>query len=610
MNKRKQLNRSFRHGTGTIPTLALRMLAISAMLGTVLPLSAHATVPTFTAGDQFAKNRILVEPLPGLSPQEFANILAVHGGKARKIGQSNLHIVTLPANASEAGVVEKLSRHPLLKFAELDRRVRSTFVPNDPYYGSQWHLAKVGAPLAWNSTQAAGVTIAILDSGVDSTHPDLSPSLVPGYNFVDNNGDTSDVCGHGTAVAGTAAATSNNGTGVAGVAGQAHIMPLRIAYLDTTSNSCYAYYSTISSGITYAADHGARIANASYGGVAGSAAIQSAAQYLKNKGGLLFVSAGNNGINENITPTTTMIPVSATDTNDVVASWSSFGSFVALSAPGLGIWTTSKGGVYQQWNGTSFASPLAAGVGALMMAANPSLDGASIEKLLYSTSLDLGASGRDIYYGYGRVDAAAGVQAALGSIVPVDTIPPLSSIAAPTANSTVSGLVQVSVAASDNVAVARVELKVNGNSVAIDSAAPYSFTWNSTGVPNGIATLVATAYDTAGNAGASTPVAVNVANPVVVVVADTTPPVVTLTNPVAGYVSGTVSVMVNATDNSGAANISQTLYIDGVVRATATGGALAYSWNTRKVAAGTHTIQATAKDAAGNSASTFVQVIK
>ena len=95
------------------------------------------------------------------------------------------------------------------------------------------------------------MTIAILDSGVDATHPDLAPNLVAGYNAYSNNLDTADVCGHGTAVAGSAAARSNNGTGVAGVAGQAKIMPIRIAYLDTNSNSCYAYASTIAAGITW-----------------------------------------------------------------------------------------------------------------------------------------------------------------------------------------------------------------------------------------------------------------------------------------------------------------------------------------------------------------------
>lgn len=559
----------------------------------------------------YARGRILVEARAGMSNDDLEKILKVHGGKRRKIGQSNLHVVELPVGVSELAVMALLKRNPAFKFAELDRRVKSTLAVTDPYVGSEWHLAKIGATTAWDTTQGAGVTIAILDSGVDGTHPDLAPNMVPGYNVYGNNSDTSDVCGHGTAVAGSAAARTNNGIGVAGVAGQAKIMPIRIAYSDT-SGACYAYASTIASGITYSADHGARIANVSYGPLAGIAAIQSAAQYMKSKGGLVFVSAGNNGIDEQTTPTTTLIAVSATDSNDAKASWSSYGTFVALAAPGAGIWTTSKGGIYQSWNGTSFASPVAAGVAALMMAAAPSLDGAAIEQALFSSAVDLGAAGRDPQFGYGRVDAAAGVKAAIAKVGVADTQAPTSQITSPAASSSVSGIVTVAVNASDNVGVDRVELKVNGTVIGVDSATPFSFSWNSAGAANGMSTLVATAFDKAGNATASNPVAVNVANAPSPVLKDTTAPAVAIDNPVAGSVSGVVNVSVHATDNSGAAGIRQTLYIDNVLVAQGSGGSLAYTWRTWRVNAGNHTVRVIAKDAAGNAsaASVTVQVVR
>lgn len=583
-------------------------MAVTIIAGLVSAVFAPAAHAAAAAAPEFAKGRILVQPRAGLSPEDLSKLLAVHGGKARKIGQSTLHIVDLPPNVSEKGVVEKLSHNPNIKFVELDRRRKSSFVPNDPYYGSEWHLAKVGASTAWDTTQGSGMTIAILDSGIDTTHPDLVPNIVAGYNLVDNNTNVADICGHGTAVAGTAAASSNNGAGVAGVAGQAKIMPLRIASID--SYGCYAYDSTIASALTYAADHGVRIANVSYGPLAGSATVQNAAQYMKSKGGLVFVSAGNDGVNENTAATSTMIPVSATDGNDALASWSSYGDYVALAAPGTGIYTTSQGGSYGGWNGTSFSSPLAAGVGALVMAANPSLDNLSVEKILYSTAADLGTAGRDIYFGYGRVNAAAAVAAAKSTVVTVDTTAPTAAITAPLASSTVSGLVAINVTATDNVGVARVELQVNGTMVAADTAAPFAFSWNSANVANGMVTLVAVAYDAAGNVASSTPVSVNVSNTVAPVVKDTTAPVVTISNPVPGHVSGTVTVTANASDNSGAAGISQTLYIDGAVKARGTGGVLSYSWNTRKVASGTHTIMVIAKDAAGNSSTYSEQVTK
>lgn len=578
-----------------------------ASVAAMLPASAAAAPPIVPPGqakaDQFAKGRILIEPRAGLSSDELDRVLSPLGGKRRKIGQSNLHIVELPGNGSEKAAVAVLSRNPHLKFAELDRQVAPNFVPNDPYYGSEAHLAVVGASSAWDVSQGNGITIAILDTGVDATHPDLAAQMVPGYNFYDNNADSSDVHGHGTAVAGTAAATLNNGQGVSGIAGLSKVMPLRIS-----DPSGYAYYSTIAQGLTWAADRGARVANVSFEGVAGSSAIQSAAQYMKGKEGLVVVAAGNSGGNPGTAPTTAMIPVSATDNNDARMSWSSYGDYVAMSAPGA-LWTTTRGGSYQVWQGTSFSSPLTAGVVALMMAANPALGGTAVEKLLYSTAADLGAPGRDAYFGYGRVDAAAATRAAAATVPQVDRTPPAVSITAPYANSTVSGTVAVNVSASDNVGVSRVELTVGNNRVAVDSVEPFGFSWDSTGVPNGMAALTVTAFDAAGNSTVSSPVAVNVANVVIPPVrTDTKPPTVTISSPQPGSVFGNVTIGVNASDDSGPSGIVQSIYIDGELKATGTGTTLGFNWNTKKVISGMHTITAVAKDAAGNTSTASVQV--
>ena len=132
----------------------------------------------------WAEGRILVMPKAGLPEKELAKILGEHGGKARKIGQSDLYIVDLPAHASEKAVAARLAHHPHLKFAELDYLVEPDFVPNDPQYGSAWHLPKIGASSAWDNSQGAGVIIAILDSGVDGLHPDLSSRMVAGLEFL------------------------------------------------------------------------------------------------------------------------------------------------------------------------------------------------------------------------------------------------------------------------------------------------------------------------------------------------------------------------------------------------------------------------------------------
>ena len=555
-------------------------------------------VPRYVAG------RLLLGSRAGMTDADIAKIVAVHGGKARRIGTSNLHIVDLPGKGSEQALAALLTKHPQLKFAEQDQRVKPAFAGNDPYLGSQWHTSKIGAIQAWDSSQGSGVTIGILDSGIDGTHPDLSAQMVAGWNFFDNNADTSDITGHGTAVAGAAAATINNGLGVAGLAGQARIMPLRVS-----DSAGYALYSTIATALNWAADHGARVANVSYD-VSSSAAVQSAAQYMKSKGGLVTVSAGNAGTLSITARTTSLIVVSATDANDLKTSWSSYGSFVAISAPGQDIWTTTRGGGYGTWWGTSLASPVVAGVVGLMMAAKPSLSSEKIESLLFSSAVDLGAAGRDDLYGFGRVSADAAVQAAL-AVATGDLQAPSTAITAPLAGSTVNGTVNVDVTASDNVGVSRVELRVNGTTVASDTAAPFGFSWDSTKFANGMNSLVAYAFDAAGNSAGSSSVSVNVSNAITPLPADTSPPQLTISNPAAGArVSGTVAISVNASDNSGAAGIKLSLLIDGARVATGSGATLNYNWNTRKFASGGHVIQVVAQDAAGNKNSSSVSVTK
>lgn len=576
----------------------------SSMAAAVIGLAAVSGSAWAQAADQaFVSGRILVMPRAGLSDAGLDSILRDQGGgKARRIGRSELRLVDLPRGAEKA-MVARLSRHPHVKFAEVDAIVPLSST-NDPYFGSQWHLGKVRSDSAWPMSAGQGVTIAILDTGVDGSHPDLRDRMVAGYNFYDGNADSSDVFGHGTAVAGTAAATLNNGTGVASPAGQSRIMPLRISAPDGS-----ATYSAMATALNWAADNGARIANISYQRACGSASVQSAANYMRSKGGLVVVSAGNTGIQESFAASDSLICVSATDSFDQRTSWSSFGAYVDVAAPGAGIYTTTRGGGYSPWNGTSFSSPLTAGILAQMMAANPQLPASDVQQLLYTTAVDLGAVGSDVEFGKGRVDAFSAVQAALNATSTGDTQAPVVAIANIAAGSAVTGLVPVDVVASDNKAVVRVDLLVNGSKVASDSSAPFSFSWNSTAVANGAAELKAVAVDAAGNAGASPGVSVTVSNATPAPAPDSTPPTVTVSNPLNGTtVTGTVSIRVNAADNFSSAGITQTLFINGSQVASATGGLLSYGWNTRKVKAGTYTIQAVARDAAGNTASHSVSV--
>jgi thermitase len=323
--------------------------------------------------------------------------------------------------------------------------------------------------------------------------------------------------------------------------------------------------------------------------------VISAAQYFMNKGGVVMNSAGNSGVLDSTSPSGALVSVSATDSTDTVASWSTYGPYVDVSAPGAGIWTTTMGGGYGAVSGTSFSSPLTAGVAALMMAANPALSPNQIVGLLESTAVDRGTSGYDYYYGYGRVSAGNAVTAAVQGVA-ADTQAPAVAISSPTGG-TVSGIVPVSVSASDNVGVTRVDLLVNGTLLASDTTTPYSFSWDSSALAGTSVSVVARAYDAAGNSASSKAVAVTVASAPTV---DTTPPTVSIASPTGGAVSGVVSVGVNATDNVGVTRVD--LLVNGVRLASDTVAPFNFSWDASSLVGTSPTLIAQAYDAAGNSA--------
>lgn len=574
---------------GASPSARLAFAASVALASALIPATTHAEQP-----EKFAAGRILVAPRAGLPAAEFNKIIKTHGAHAaRKLGGINVYVVDMPPGR-EKSLLQALERNPHVKFAELDGEVTVQMTPSDTYYSTAWHLPKIGAPAAWDFATGSGITIAILDGGVESSHPDLAGHVVPGWNFYDNNSNTADVTGHGTKVAGVAAAIGNNAVGATGGAWNARIMPMRI----TDPSGYITYYSTVANALTWAADRGARVANVSFI-VSHVASVQSAAQYMRSKGGLVVASAGNSGAYIAHANTSAITTVAGTDSSDARASWSAYGPIIDIAAPGVSIRSTAIGGTYGSYSGTSFASPLTASVIALMLSANPALQPSQVDSILTSTADDKGAAGRDDYYGYGRINAARAVATAKAAVT-ADTSVPVVSATVPSA--TVKGITTVSVTATDNVGVTRVELYAGSTLVASDTAAPYSFSWDSTSRADGAVSLVVKAYDAAGNVGSKT-LNVTVANNTA---SDTIAPVVTISNPKAGTtVAGYVGVTVSATDNVAVASTS--LYIDGVLKATGN-GSLSYNWNSRKASSGSHTVSATARDAAGNTKTQSVQV--
>jgi subtilisin family serine protease len=210
-------------------------------------------------------------------------------------------------------------------------------------------------------------------------------------------------------VAGAIGAASNNGIGVAGVSWLSRIMPLLVV-----DEHDFAAYSHIAEAILYAADHGIRIINISIGGNGQSAALQSAVDYAWSKGALIFAPAMNYSVSTRYYPAACdhVIAVSATDSNDHLASFSNYGNWIALAAPGTGILTTANGGGYGYLSGTSFSSPIAAGVAALILAINPSLTNVQLVSLLERSADDIGDPGYDTSFGWGRVNAFRAVAVA------------------------------------------------------------------------------------------------------------------------------------------------------------------------------------------------------
>jgi subtilisin family serine protease len=342
-----------------------------------------------------------------------AALASVQGVSLQGIERIGINVVEVPEDQA-AEILERLKTDPDVTFAEIDQLVYPDWVPNDPRYSEQYYLPIVGAPQAWDIASGNGVVVAILDTGVDVNHPDLFGKVLPGFNAVDRSTDTADIHGHGTSVSGAVVAVTDNGLNLASIAFSAQVLPIRV----TNNEGGGAYWSDIARGLVWACENGADFANISYGAFT-SRTVGDAALYCKSLGMLTFSSAGNNGHGGDacqfsqppLSPH--MVIVSATNSNDVLASWSSCGDYVDLSAPGDRVVVLNNGGGTRIVSGTSFSSPLSAGVAALIKSANPFLTVDEIEHVILSSAVDFGLPGKDEKYGYGRVDAFAAVKLAM-----------------------------------------------------------------------------------------------------------------------------------------------------------------------------------------------------
>jgi subtilisin family serine protease len=288
-----------------------------------------------------------------------------------------------------------------------------TAIPNDPLYATQWHHPKINSAEAWDLQKgSSSLILAFTDTGIDTSHVDLAARRVPGYNSVSElteaqGGDISDIQGHGTHVAGCAAAIGDNGTGVSGVGWNFKLMMVRVSNVSSGS----AYTSDITEGARWAVENGARVVSSSYAGV-DSPSVGTTGTYIKSLGGLYLYAAGNSGTNLSWFDHADVIVVGASDQSDGMAWFSSYGQAVDVFAPGVSILSTRNGGNYETKSGTSMATPIANGAVGLIWSVDPTYTPADIEGFLFGGSKDLGSPGDDNTFGWGRIDVYKGVKVA------------------------------------------------------------------------------------------------------------------------------------------------------------------------------------------------------
>lgn len=450
--------------------------------GQVIRAKQEAPAVSTGAALEPAQDHILVKFKNSVGQSKRAEVLAKHGlAELSEIKQIGVKIVSIPDSDTPDEAIQSLKSQEAdnIEYAEPDLNFHQQAIPNDPSFPNQWQLQKISAPAGWDiSTGTPAVIIADIDSGADWNNTDLAARLVPGWSFLTGTSNTQDTNGHGTAVALIMAAVTNNGLNTAGVSWNNPVMPLVV--LDSTNSGSG---SNINSAIIYAADHGVKVINMSLAAAnAYMQSMQDAVNYAWGKGVVSVAASGNSGNNTVMYPAAlaNVIGVSATDNNDVLQSFSSWGSQVDLSAPASG--------------GTSFSSPVGAAEAALVFSRNPSLSPSQVVSLMEQNADDLGTLGYDQMYGYGRVNMFRTLSAV--SAIQNDVTPPSAST-----NLTASAISSFQVnlawtASTDNIGVAGYNVYRNGAKIA---AVPLPSFVDTTVTDGTSYNYTVAAYDVAGN---------------------------------------------------------------------------------------------------------------
>lgn len=424
-----------------IRAVVLFLALLSLVFGTVGPAAGQevqAPYPFADLAPEFKAGEVLVKFRDRLSADVRQEVLAREDATYRRslIGGDVELWQVKPGRELE--IVTRLEADPAVEYAELNWRYYALGEPDDALYPQQWAHVIINSPQGWDiGTGSTDVVIAIVDTGIDEGHPDLSSRIIAGRDFVDGDTNPHDLNGHGTHCAGIAAAVTDNGIGVAGMDWQARIMAVRV--LDSSGSG---WMSDIVDGITWAHEHGADVISLSLGGPQDSQTLQDAVTAAYNGGSLVVAAMGNYRTRANppYPPNAPSYPaandnvmaVAATTRFDTYADYSQYGIHCDIAAPGGemdslhdfdGILSTlptyssfflrTQYGFhsnYDQLEGTSMATPFVAGLAALIWAQDGSLSPDEVQQTIQTTAVDLGTEGWDPDYGWGRINVLAALE--------------------------------------------------------------------------------------------------------------------------------------------------------------------------------------------------------
>ncbi|MDD5702817.1 MAG: S8 family peptidase [Dehalococcoidales bacterium] len=387
--------------------------------------------------DEGLTDRVIIKFHP-LIPKYFKNKAVESYGLNIKeeLKLAHSYVIEVP-KGKVSEYKDKIKKNLLVDYIEEDYLAYELSIPNDPSFSEQWGLTKIQAPEAWDVNRGSdAVDIAIVDSGINYQHPDLGAKVKSSVDCRSGSCPslwTQDPGGHGTHVAGIAGAITNNSQGVAGVSWDANLMSVKVL-----NDSGSGYYSWIANGIVWAADNGAEVINLSLGGSFSSSTLQSAVNYAWNKGVTVVAASGNRGTMSPTYPAyySNVIAVAAVTQSDTKASFSNYGSWVDVAAPGVSIYSTYQSG-YEYLSGTSMASPYVAGLAALIKAQNPDFSNQETRQKLESSADTITGTGS--FWKYGRINACR----ALGCTFTPAPTPAPTAIVIPTPTSFPSPTVTV-----------------------------------------------------------------------------------------------------------------------------------------------------------------------